>query len=189
MYAIRSYYADDMAELKIIVHPPFYNTTWFRFLVVLVISFSVIGYIRYRTRFLKEQKKKLEEQVKERTVQIEQQNETLEQQAFRLQRTNLQLEERQRLIEGQKVELEQQNSKIAQQRDELIELNEKVNLINQLRLRFFTNISHEFRTPLTLIIDPIEHLMRKLKDVITSYSIHYTKLYEERLMSRAAITQ
>lgn len=156
--------SDQVAQLKVIVHPPFYNTAWFRFLAALFISLLVLAYIRYRTQFLKEQKEKLEVQVKERTLQIEAQKEELEKQAFRLQRTNLQLGERQREIEGQKVELELQNTKIAQQRDELIELNEKVNLVNQLRLRFFTNISHEFRTPLTLIIDPLEQLMKNLKD-------------------------
>ncbi|MDR1981759.1 MAG: response regulator [Tannerellaceae bacterium] len=35
--------------------------------------------------------------------------------------------------------------------------------INQVRINFFTNISHEFRTPLTLIIDPLKHLIAKDK--------------------------
>ncbi|MGD9928471.1 MAG: two-component regulator propeller domain-containing protein [Mangrovibacterium sp.] len=157
-------WSDEEATLKIVVHPPFWQTVWFRVVFVLVVTLLVMAYIRSRTRFLKEQKRKLEKQVRERTEKIEEQKEKLEQQAFRLQKTNQQLEERQRLIEGQKVELELQNTKIARQRDELIELNEKVNLINQLRLRFFTNISHEFRTPLTLIIDPLEQLMRNLRE-------------------------
>lgn len=36
---------------------------------------------------------------------------------------------------------------------------EKAKEIENLRTRFFTNISHEVRTPLTLLIDPLERLM------------------------------
>jgi signal transduction histidine kinase/ligand-binding sensor domain-containing protein/CheY-like chemotaxis protein/AraC-like DNA-binding protein len=35
----------------------------------------------------------------------------------------------------------------------------KVEEINEIKLRFFTNVSHEFRAPLTMIINPIEKLI------------------------------
>ena len=155
-------WSNHISELKIKVNPPFWQTIWFQFVILLTVVLLVINYIKYRTRFLKEQKRKLENQVLERTEKIEEQKEKLRHQAEHLQFTNEELAVRQEFIEGQKLELEIQNEKIAQQRDKMIELNSEVKQVNQLRLRFFTNISHEFRTPLTLIIDPLEQLMKKL---------------------------
>lgn len=41
--------------------------------------------------------------------------------------------------------------------------NERQREINEIKLNFFTSISHEFRTPLTLILAPVQHLLAHMK--------------------------
>lgn len=54
--------------------------------------------------------------------------------------------------------LVEQNRILAQQRDTEKKLNEQLNEATQSKLVFFTNVSHDLRTPLTLIAEPVEQL-------------------------------
>lgn len=59
----------------------------------------------------------------------------------------------------QKQQLEEQRDKLEEQRDQLIQLSHQLEEATHAKLVFFTNISHDFRTPLTLVADPVEHLL------------------------------
>ncbi len=54
--------------------------------------------------------------------------------------------------------LEIQNSEILAQQKQIVDMNSKIQQAAEIKNNFFTNISHEFKTPLTLIIAPIEDL-------------------------------
>lgn len=56
-------------------------------------------------------------------------------------------------------ELSAQKRQLEQQRDQLIELSGQLKKATHDKLAFFTNISHDFRTPLTLITDPVNQLL------------------------------
>ncbi len=55
-------------------------------------------------------------------------------------------------------ELLEQNKLLEQQRDLQASLNEQLKEATQSKLAFFTNVSHDLRTPLTLIAEPVEQL-------------------------------
>ena len=56
-------------------------------------------------------------------------------------------------------EITQQKEQLESQRDQLIELSRQLEEATHAKLVFFTNISHDFRTPLTLVADPVEQLL------------------------------
>jgi len=59
--------------------------------------------------------------------------------------------------------LKLQNEEISRQSAQLIEMSVKAEEAHQAKLNFFTNISHEFRTPLTLIFAPLGELIANSK--------------------------
>lgn len=92
----------DSTNIQLTILPPWWNTAWFRLLMVLF--FMAVAYVIWRASL---ERAKLRQEV------------------------NINEKEKERLKE-----------------------------INQMKLRFFTNISHELKTPLTLIYNPLDHLVK-----------------------------
>nr|WP_315133456.1 substrate-binding domain-containing protein [uncultured Flavobacterium sp.] len=68
------------------------------------------------------------------------------------------------IISRKKQELEGTNKKIKNQRNEIKRFSNELKQSNEARLNFFTGLSHEFKTPLTLILSSVESLEAELKN-------------------------
>lgn len=62
-------------------------------------------------------------------------------------------------------QLQQQQKELVKQRDDLISMTQQLEDATHAKLMFFTNVSHDFRTPLTLISAPIEAVMQQIKNL------------------------
>lgn len=139
-------WSEDITELRIEVHPYFYKTGWFIGLCLLLLAFLIVRFYKWRIGTLTKQRAILHKKVEERTSELEERKKLLEEQAYELKSQN------EKLIE--------QNEKISSQRKKLIELSTQVQEAMTDKISFFTNITHEFRTPITLIVGPIERALK-----------------------------
>jgi len=54
--------------------------------------------------------------------------------------------------------LEEQNREILAQQQQIMDMNKRIQEVSEAKGKFFANVSHEFKTPLTLILAPLEEL-------------------------------
>lgn len=175
-YTLEVKYAPDgevgneiVTQLPIVIAPHFYKTSWFMILLVGLLSIAVWQFYQYRIRHLKRQQEILHDTVQKRTSQLELQKLLLENQTSELSRQN-----------GMLV---QQNEKITRQKVQLVRMSRKVQELTVDKISFFTNISHEFRTPITLIIGPIERALKLSSNPQVIEQLHFVERNSKYLLS------
>lgn len=80
-------------------------------------------------------------------------------------------------ISRKKKELEERNKKIKSQRNEIKIFSEELKKSNEAKLNFFMGLSHEFKTPLTLILSSVESLGSELSNKGISVNKEISLMY------------
>lgn len=158
-----------VSSYSVDVRPYFYRRWWFLAVVALLIASSVMLIHLWRVRDLTLQKATLQKSVDERTSEISRQKRMLEERAVELSEQN----ER----------LKQSNEEITMQKTRLADMARRVQELSVDRISFFTNITHEFRTPITLIIGPIERTLKLSYNPQVIEQLHFAERNSRYLLS------
>lgn len=137
------------------VIPPFYKQGWFIFcMLVLLVTVLLVNHFQ-RIKRLKTQRDRLESEVNLRTQELTRRNE----------------------------QLSKQNTIISKQKEEIISASQRIQELTSDQLSFFTNIAHEFRTPLTLIIGPTERALQLSDNEEVNQQLQYINRNSQYLLS------
>jgi signal transduction histidine kinase/ligand-binding sensor domain-containing protein/DNA-binding response OmpR family regulator len=146
-------------SLNIVILPPWWQTAWFRLLMVITLFALILAFYYIQLHSIKNRNKKLDRLVKIKTTDLEEVNKQLNIQKNHLLGLNESLKKYQEEILTQKEEISQQNRTLKAKNYEIMNMSQRLHDQDQMKLQYFTNVSHEFRTPLTLILSPLDKLI------------------------------
>jgi signal transduction histidine kinase/ligand-binding sensor domain-containing protein/CheY-like chemotaxis protein len=155
-YNSDGYESSNTLRIKLTIIPPYWQTWWFRILMVIVLFNLLYGAYRLRISYLNDQELILSQRVSDRTSELEEINEEVFQQKEELQAQTAYLREVNKSLEKSERELTQSKdhleAMVNERTEELNIAKEKAEESDRLKSAFLANMSHEIRTPMNAIV-------------------------------------
>ena len=164
---------DETAVLTIRITPPFWQNSWFQFLVIGLIIFFIWFYIRNRSMQMMKLNQKLEREVAERTKDLAEKQSELLTRNERLEIQAKQLIEQKEEIEAQKETILQKTRAMERTNKNLVELNEDKNNLIGL-------VSHDLRGPLATVLGAVQ-LFKEDPDLPEEQKMKMLDMLEEMM--------
>jgi signal transduction histidine kinase/AraC-like DNA-binding protein len=159
------------AKITFVVLPAVWKQTWF--ILLLMAFIAAIAYYEIQSYRRNRKLNRLNQSLSEINRVLFQQKEEISAKNDEITSHQEQILHQKNQLEYSNILLEKQNLEIKAQRDKLEEMVQQIEDLSQTKLSFFTNISHEFRTPLTLILGPIDRLIStKITDEIEKFNLY-----------------
>jgi ligand-binding sensor domain-containing protein/signal transduction histidine kinase len=156
-------WSTEERSVLIFIAPPFWQTMWFRVLLILSISGLMLTIFKIRVNNIEKQKTYLENQVSQRTKEILQQKEEIESQKENIEEKNItlekqyyEIEEARKLIKEKNQQLEQYNatleSSVKERTEQLRQTFDNLAETNKELDQFVYRSAHDLKGPLARII-------------------------------------
>ena len=155
-------WSDEQTLLRVLVHPRLYQTIWFwamLFLLILSVILYMV-YLNFQAQRIKRQELSL--QVDEKTADLQQAMQDILESKESIEKQNV-------LLEEQKAKLEEYSTRMEQ--------------VNREKLLLYTQLTHEFKTPLSLILGPVSELAASNKDQELSPALQIIERNSKYLLS------
>ncbi len=117
--------------LKIVIHPAWWQTTFFRTSLIVVFVLTVFSLVRIRLHYLVRQKRKLKKKVEDRTRQLKQKNDELKEKIEEIISQNELLHKQTNQIVEKNNEIQSQNEELTAQNDQIVLQHENLRTAEQ----------------------------------------------------------
>ncbi|MDB5013065.1 MAG: hypothetical protein JWQ25_1267, partial [Daejeonella sp.] len=166
-------WSDKIAQIELVITPPFWKTWWFKILLFLFVVGLLIGLFYLRLSAIRKRNKQLEREVNIRTQQLSETNTYLLESNEKIKLQNENLEEVNKEIVRKTDKILHQQEQIVHQNLQLESTVKELEATNQTKDKFFSILAHDLKNPISALSGLADLLKTRLAHLNYNEIISY----------------